>query len=133
MGKSPFQSMLAPFRVLVVDPSDRNQAQFTKALAVQPCELCFAREGIEALTKIDEWSPHLIFVSASTPRVDGYRLTQVIRNNKLHANTPVVLLSRDADLFDRARGRLVGASDQVNSPLTEQAIVEQFTRFSDQA
>lgn len=131
MGRSPFQSSLETVRVLVVDPSARVHEQFVEALSDQPCELCFANEGIAALVKIDDWLPNLIFIATHTPRVDGYRLAQIIRANKMHGDAIIVLMSHDADMFDLARGRLARANAHLLHPLTSLALCDSFLRFQD--
>ena len=129
MEYSAFQSDLSPTRVLVVDPSDRARALFEEAFADLGCETAYARDGFEALTIANEFEPTLVFANTQISRVDGYKLAGIITQNKrFRGKTPVILVSHDADLFERAHGRLMGAREHLLHPMGVNEIREAFFR-----
>ena len=130
MASNPYQSSLDPVRVVVIDPSDRAQELFQEALADRECELVFATDGFAAMSKLDEALPGLIFVATHLPRLDGYQVSQIVRANSRLKSVPVVLMSHDPDLFERARARLVKANDHLVGQLTPDIITAAFDRLA---
>jgi twitching motility two-component system response regulator PilG len=129
MEHSAFQSDLSPTRILVVDPSDRARALYEEAFSDLGCETAFARDGFEALTLIDAFEPTLVFTNTLLARLDGYKLAGIItRNRRFRDRTPVILVSHDADLFERAHGRLMGAREHLLHPMGVEKIREAFYR-----
>lgn len=118
MEYSAFQSDLSPARILVVDPSDRARALYKEALVDLGCETVFARDGFEALAVVDEFEPSLVFTHTLLARLDGYKLTGIItKNHRFKHKTAVILVSHDADLFERSRGRFMGAKEHLLHPM----------------
>lgn len=131
MGTTPYQSSLDPLRVVVVDPSLRTHELFREALADEGCELAFSPDGFQALACLDEVVPDLVFLASECPRLDGYQVSHIIRQNSRMKTVPIVLMSHDPDLFARAHGRLVGANAHLAVPLSSHTILETFRQFSD--
>jgi twitching motility two-component system response regulator PilG len=87
------------------------------------CEVITASDGFEALAKIADNSPDIIFVDIMMPRLDGYQTTALIKNNNVFKDTPVVMLSSKDGLFDRARGRIVGSEQYLTKPFTKDELL----------
>lgn len=88
-----------------------------------------ATDGFEALSKILEHRPNLIFVDIMMPRLDGYQTCALIKNNKMFKNIPVIMLSSKDGLFDRARGRIVGSEQYLTKPFTKDELLGAITKY----
>ena len=93
-----------------------------------------AEDGFDALSKVSDYRPNLIFCDILMPRLDGYQTCAIIKRNAKFANVPVVMLSSKDGVFDKARGRMVGAQDYLTKPFTKDQLlkaVEQFALATD--
>ncbi len=110
-------------KVLVIDDSKTIRRTAETLLKKVGCEVITAEDGFEALSKIADNHPDIIFVDIMMPRLDGYQTTALIKNNKVFKNTPVVMLSSKDGLFDRARGRIVGSEQYLTKPFTKEELL----------
>lgn len=111
-------------RILVVDDSKTIRRTAENLLLKAGCEVCVAEDGFEALGKIVTFKPDLVFVDIMMPRLDGYHTCALIKSNPSLRHTPVVMLSSKDGLFDRAKGRLVGAQLYLSKPFTGDELLE---------
>jgi len=110
-------------KVLVVDDSKTIRRTAETLLSKAGCEVVTADDGFEALSKIADTHPDIIFVDIMMPRLDGYQTTALIKNNKQFKKTPVIMLSSKDGLFDRARGRIVGSEQYLTKPFTKDELL----------
>ena len=126
------EKALSGLKVLVVDDSKTIRRTAESLLAKEGCEVFTAIDGFDALAKIADHKPDLIFVDIMMPRLDGYQTCSLIKHNKVFKETPVIMLSSKDGLFDRARGRLVGSEQYLTKPFTKDellgAIASQISR-----
>src|SRR5205814_9525894 len=101
-------SKLQGVRVLVIDDSKTMRRTAETLLAKEGCEVLTAVDGFDALAKIADHHPDIVFVDIMMPRLDGYQTCSLIKHNKVVRSIPVITLSSNDGLFDRARGRTVG-------------------------
>ncbi len=110
-------------RVMVIDDSKTIRRTAETLLKMAGCEVVTATDGFEALSKIADQKPEIIFVDIMMPRLDGYQTCALIKHNKTYRHTPVImLLSRDG-LFDKARGRIVGSAQYLTKPFTKDELL----------
>jgi twitching motility two-component system response regulator PilG len=109
---------LAGVKVLVIDDSKTIRRTAESLLTKAGCRVTTAADGFEALGKVIDERPDLIFVDIMMPRLDGYQTCALIKNNQSLRGTPVIMLSSKDGLFDRAKGRLVGAEQYLTKPFT---------------
>src|SRR5205823_3402923 len=100
---------LAGLKVMVIDDSKTIRRTAETLLKKEGCDVVTATDGFEALAKISDQQPNIIFVDIMMPRLDGYQTCALIKNNQMFKGTPVIMLSSKDGLFDKARGRIVGA------------------------
>ena len=93
------------------------------------CEVVTAVDGFDALAKIADSNPDVIFVDIMMPRLDGYQTCALIKNNPEYANTPVIMLSSKDGLFDKARGRIVGSDEYLTKPFSKEELFEAINRY----
>ncbi|MBK1694694.1 pilus assembly protein PilG [Chromatium weissei] len=111
-------------RILVIDDSKTIRRTAENLLLKAGCEVCVAEDGFEALGKIVTFKPELVFVDIMMPRLDGYQTCALIKSNSALRHTPVVMLSSKDGLFDRAKGRLVGAQHYLSKPFTGEELLQ---------
>jgi len=110
-------------KVMVIDDSKTIRRTAETLLKKVGCEVITATDGFEALAKIADHRPDIIFVDIMMPRLDGYQTTALIKNNKVFKSTPVIMLSSKDGLFDRARGRIVGSEQYLTKPFTKEELL----------
>jgi len=121
------EKSLQGLKILVVDDSKTIRRTAETLLAKQGCEVFTAVDGFDALAKIADHKPDIIFVDIMMPRLDGYQTCSLIKNNKVFKETPVIMLSSKDGLFDRARGRLVGSEQYLTKPFTKDELLGAIT------
>ncbi|MGH8283407.1 MAG: response regulator [Gammaproteobacteria bacterium] len=114
---------LKGLKVLVIDDSKTIRRTAETLLSKEGCEVLTAVDGFEALSKIADHKPDIIFVDIMMPRLDGYQTCALIKNNHIFSHTPVIMLSSKDGLFDRARGRIVGSEQYLTKPFTKDELV----------
>jgi twitching motility two-component system response regulator PilG len=117
------KSNLAGLKILVIDDSKTIRRTAETLLAKEGCEVFTAVDGFDALSKIADHRPDIIFVDIMMPRLDGYQTCSLIKHNKTFKDTPVIMLSSKDGLFDRARGRLVGSEQYLTKPFTKDELL----------
>jgi len=115
-------------KILVVDDSKTIRRTAETLLTKEGCQVFTAIDGFDALSKIADHQPDLIFVDIMMPRLDGYQTCSLIKHNKTFKDTPVIMLSSKDGLFDRARGRIVGSEQYLTKPFTKDELLGAITR-----
>jgi twitching motility two-component system response regulator PilG len=118
-------------KVLVIDDSNTIRRSAEIFLRQGGHEVVLAEDGFDALTKVNDHVPQLIFCDILMPRLDGYQTCAIIKRNPKFAHVPVIMLSSKDGLFDKARGRMVGSEEYLTKPFTKEQLlraVEQFGR-----
>ncbi|MCL1634490.1 twitching motility response regulator PilG [Luteimonas sp. SX5] len=110
-------------KVMVIDDSKTIRRTAETLLKREGYAVVTANDGFEALAKIADEQPQIIFVDIMMPRLDGYQTCALIKNNQLFKSTPVVMLSSKDGLFDKARGRIVGSEQYLTKPFTREELL----------
>mgnify|MGYP003390126479 FL=1 len=115
---------LQGLRVMVMDDSKTIRRTAETLLKREGAEVVTATDGFEALAKIADQRPQIIFVDIMMPRLDGYQTCALIKNNQVFKHTPVIMLSSKDGLFDKARGRIVGSEQYLTKPFTREELID---------
>ncbi|HSI95197.1 MAG: PleD family two-component system response regulator [Methylophilaceae bacterium] len=113
---------------MVIDDSSTIRRSAEIFLGKAGCEIILAEDGFDALSKIADHQPDVIFVDIMMPRLDGYQTCTLIKKNERYRNIPVIMLSSKDGLFDRARGRMVGSDEYLTKPFTADSLLDAVTR-----
>jgi twitching motility two-component system response regulator PilG len=116
-------SHLKGLKVLVIDDSKTIRKTAETLLAKEGCEVYTAVDGFDALAKVADYTPDIVFVDIMMPRLDGYQTCSLIKHNKVFKSIPVIMLSSKDGLFDRARGRIVGSEYYLTKPFTKDELL----------
>jgi twitching motility two-component system response regulator PilG len=114
---------LQGLKVLVIDDSKTIRRTAETLLSKEGCEVFTAVDGFDALSKIADHQPDIVFVDIMMPRLDGYQTCSLIKHNKVFRSIPVIMLSSKDGLFDRARGRIVGSEHYLTKPFTKDELL----------
>ena len=115
-------------KVMIIDDSKTIRRTAETLLAKAGCDVVTAVDGFDALAKIADSNPDLIFVDIMMPRLDGYQTCSLIKNNADFAATPVIMLSSKDGLFDKARGRIVGSDEYLTKPFSKEELFDAIER-----
>jgi twitching motility two-component system response regulator PilG len=110
-------------KVLIIDDSNTIRRSAEMFLRQAGYEVILAEDGFDALSKISDYRPRIIFVDVMMPRLDGYQTCALIKQNPHYRHTPVIMLSSKDGLFDRARGRLAGSDRYLTKPFNKEGLV----------
>ena len=111
-------------KVLVIDDSNTIRRSAEIFLRQGGHEVVLAEDGFDALAKVNDHDPELIFCDILMPRLDGYQTCAIIKRNPRFAHVPVIMLSSKDGLFDKARGRMVGSQDYLTKPFTKDQLLQ---------
>ena len=111
-------------RVMVIDDSNTIRKSAEIFLTQAGAEVVLAEDGFDALAKLADHRPGLVFCDIMMPRLDGYQTCALIKRNPRFRATPVIMLSSKDGLFDRARGRMVGSEEYLTKPFTKDALLK---------
>ncbi len=117
------------FKVLVIDDSNTIRRSAEIFLKQGGHEVMLAEDGFDALAKVSDYQPHLIFCDILMPRLDGYQTCAIIKRNARFSTVPIVMLSSKDGVFDKARGRMVGAQDYLTKPFTKDQLLQAVQQF----
>ena len=115
---------LSGIKVMVIDDSNTIRRSAEIFLGQAGCQVLLAEDGFDALSKIADHNPDVIFVDIMMPRLDGYQTCALIKKNAELASTPVIMLSSRDGLFDRARGRMAGSDEYLTKPFTKDSLLK---------
>src|SRR3954470_22691486 len=126
----PVEREPGPIKVLVIDDSNTIRKSAEMFLRQAGYEVILAEDGFDALAKISDHQPNVIFVDIMMPRLDGYQTCALIKQNAMLKSTPVIMLSSKDGVFDRARGRLAGSDRYLTKPFTKEGLLEAVHQYT---
>jgi len=115
---------LSGIKVMVIDDSNTIRKTAEIFLLQAGAQVVLAEDGFDALAKINDHLPNVVFCDILMPRLDGYQTCALIKKNPKFSATPVIMLSSKDGLFDRARGRMVGSDEYLTKPFTKDSLIK---------
>ncbi|MFZ6820451.1 response regulator [Undibacterium sp. Ji22W] len=120
-------------RIMVIDDSSTIRRSAEIFLGQVGYKVILAEDGFDALAKINDTHPHLIFCDILMPRLDGYQTCALIKKSAKFRDTPVIMLSSKDGLFDRARGAMVGSEEYLTKPFTKDSLLKTVRKYTSEA
>lgn len=117
------------YKVLVIDDSNTIRRSAEIFLKQGGHEVLLAEDGFDALAKVNDFQPHIIFCDILMPRLDGYQTCAIIKRNEKFTATPIIMLSSKDGVFDKARGRMVGSEEYLTKPFTKDQLLQAVKQF----
>ena len=124
MSEAGVNHNLGGIKVMVIDDSNTIRKSAEIFLMQAGCQVLLAEDGFDALAKISDHQPDIVFCDIMMPRLDGYQTCSLIKKNARFSHTPVIMLSSKDGLFDRARGRMVGSEEYLTKPFTKEGLLK---------
>jgi twitching motility two-component system response regulator PilG len=120
-------------KIMVIDDSSTIRRSAEIFLGQAGYQVILAEDGFDALAKINDYHPNLIFCDILMPRLDGYQTCALIKKSAKFRETPVIMLSSKDGLFDRARGSIVGSNEYLTKPFTKDSLLKTVRNYTGQA
>ncbi len=117
------------FKVLVVDDSNTIRRSAEIFLKQAGYQVLLSEDGFDALSKVNDTLPDMIFCDILMPRLDGYQTVAIIKRSPRHAGIPVIMLSSKDGVFDKARGKMVGAEAYLTKPFTKDQLLQAVDQY----
>jgi twitching motility two-component system response regulator PilG len=122
--------ILTGLKVMVIDDSNTIRRSAEIFLKQSGCTVVLAEDGFDALAKVADTQPDVVFCDILMPRLDGYQTCAMIKKSPRFKDTPVVMLSSKDGLFDRARGRMVGSDQYLTKPFTKDSLIKTVSEYA---
>ena len=103
-------------KILIVDDETINLDFFDVMLSKLGFSVEKAIDGVEALEKIKKFFPDLIILDNIMPRMSGWELTKIIKNDVKFKDIPIVMFSALDDVKDKIQGFELGIDDYITKP-----------------
>lgn len=124
------EKILSGVKVLVADDSNTIRRSADIFLRKAGCEVVYGKDGFDALAKIPDFKPDLIFVDVMMPKLDGYQVCAVVKQHPRFKATPVIMLTSKDNVFDRARAKLLGADEYLTKPFTRDSLLNAVATYA---
>jgi twitching motility two-component system response regulator PilG len=73
--------------------------------------------------------PDLILLDVTMPKVNGYDLCKLLRNSASFKQTPIIMVTGNTGLIDRAKAKLSGSTDYLTKPFTQDGLLKMIFRY----
>lgn len=127
MGK--INKALKEVKVMIIDDSSTIRKSAEIFLKSSGCEVIMAEDGFEAMHKIVDNQPDIIFIDIVMPRLNGYQACMLIKKNPVYQSIPVIMLSSKDGLFDKAKGRIAGSDDYLTKPFSSENLINIIQKY----
>lgn len=117
-------------KIMVIDDSSTIRRSAEIFLGQAGYQVVLADDGFDALAKMNDYKPSLIFCDILMPRLDGYQTCALIKKSAKFHTTPVIMLSSKDGLFDRARGAMVGSNAYLTKPFTKDSLLKTVREYT---
>lgn len=117
------------FKIMVVDDSKTVRKAAEEHLAQLGHKVVVSENGYEALSKIVDLKPDLIFLDIMMPKLDGYQTCALVKHNHDYKDIPIIMLSSKDGVYDKAKARVVGANDYITKPFTAQDLISTIDKY----
>ncbi len=121
---------LKGIKVMIIDDSSTIRKSAEMFLKSSGCEVILAEDGFEAMHKIVDNQPDIIFIDIVMPRLDGYQACMLIKKNPIYQSIPVIMLSSKDGLFDKAKGRIAGSNDYLTKPFSSENLIDFIHKYA---
>ncbi|NJK88837.1 MAG: response regulator, partial [Myxococcales bacterium] len=112
-----------PARILIVDDMPDNIRLLTSILSRKGFELISAYSGQMALESLENVCPDLILLDVNMPGMSGYDLCEIIKQNKLTKDIPIIFISALHDSQNVVHGFALGGVDYITKPFQLEEVV----------
>jgi two-component system, chemotaxis family, response regulator PixG len=110
------------YRVVCVDNNSAILQTIEQFLSAQHFSLFLIQDSTNALVEIPSINPDVILLDTSLPGADGYEICRLLRRQTCFNATPIIMMTGNNGLIDRAQALLAGATGFIAKPFTQPAL-----------
>lgn len=115
--------------VLIVDDDDDNRVMLKILLEMWEYRVVEAKDGIEAVSVAENTRPDLILMDVKMPDLDGFGVTEKIRQSEKIENVPIIFLSGCGEAVYKQKASAVGGNEYLVKPLNFQELESTLGRY----
>ncbi|OLP17821.1 hypothetical protein BST81_12200 [Leptolyngbya sp. 'hensonii'] len=112
------------FKVACIDDSPSILNEMRRFLSDDSFEVFAINDPLKALIQVVRLKPDLILLDIGMPGMDGYKLCRLLRNHSSFSQTPIVMVTGNTGIIDRAKAKFVGASGYLTKPFTKSELLK---------
>jgi len=116
-------------KILVVEDSPTTRKVISITLGQKGYEIIEARDGLEALGRLNEERPDLILLDIILPKMDGYKILSIIKDNAVFRDIPVIMLTSKDGMINKWKGKRAGATAYLTKPFEPEKLVQTIEKY----
>jgi twitching motility two-component system response regulator PilG len=116
-------------KVLVVEDSPTTRKVIALTLNQKGYAVIEAQDGMEALSKLGEEKPDLVLLDIILPKMDGYKILSIIKENEEFKNTPVIMLTSKDGILNKVKGKLAGSAAYLTKPFEPKDLIKTVEKY----
>jgi len=116
------------WKIVCIDDSESMLSIISSYLGSEDFQVTLIQDSMKALMKITSIRPDLILLDIGMPNVDGYQLCTLIRKSSSLKDIPIVMVTGNKGIIDRARARIAGATDYLTKPFVQADLLKMMMR-----
>jgi two-component system, chemotaxis family, response regulator PixG len=117
------------YRVTCIDDSPAMLQTIEKFLGHESLSVSLIQDSLKALVELMRIKPDLILLDVGMPKVDGYELCRLLRKHPMFKHTPIIMVTANTGLIDRARAKIAGTTDYMTKPFTQDQLLKMVFRY----
>jgi DNA-binding response OmpR family regulator len=110
-------------KILIADDNQNIRDALTYLLEDEGYELLLAKDGAEALRKVRDLRPDILFLDIMMPEINGYDVCRTIKADPLLKDTYIIMLTAKGQVAEQERGKEVGANEYIVKPFSPMEIL----------
>jgi DNA-binding response OmpR family regulator len=116
-------------KILVVDDEPNVVRSLRFVLEKEGYDVSSAANGEEAMAKIQEIKPKLVFLDVMMPKKNGYEVCKEVKDNSSLSDTHIIMLTAKGQEADREKGFDAGADEFMTKPFSLMAVVDRVKKL----
>ncbi len=117
------------FKIVCIDDSPTILSEIERFLGNTRYEVTTVDDPIQASSVIFRIKPDLILLDITMPKINGYRLCSLLRSSAVFDETPIIMVTGNTGLIDKARAKLAGATDYFTKPFTQKGLTDMVEKY----
>jgi two-component system, chemotaxis family, response regulator PixG len=114
----------ATYKIACVDDSPTILREINRFLDGDSFKVFPIVDSGTALMKIIRINPDIILLDVGMPTIDGYKLCSMLRKHPAFKKTPIVMVTGNTGIIDRAKAKMAGSTDYMTKPFTQSGLIE---------
>jgi two-component system, chemotaxis family, response regulator PixG len=112
------------YKIVCIDDSPTVLREMDRFLDSDVFQIFPIVDSATALMKIMRIAPDIILMDVGMPNIDGYKLCSMLRRNSMFKKVPIIMVTGNTGLIDRAKAKMSGCTDYMTKPFTQASLIE---------